>query len=156
MLVAISRTHILIEPISHIATMPRLLFHLSPAHTHRHLITMSYREDSVWFDHSRSLSRAASSTGGSTGGSNRATLDRSGSTALVPTTDDDENDSDSDDGSDHIIMAVDQRGSKMGCAYYTAADETLSFMEDVELPSADCFDARTLTLDLWVGGWMGG
>ncbi|KAF8244532.1 hypothetical protein K440DRAFT_513134, partial [Wilcoxina mikolae CBS 423.85] len=47
-----------------------------------------------------------------------------------------------EDDSEDVIMAVDQKGPKIGCAYYTAADETLSFMEDIDFPSADCFDAR--------------
>jgi len=47
-----------------------------------------------------------------------------------------------EDDSEDIIMAIDQRGQKIGCAYYNVADEVLCFMEDVELPSSDCIDAR--------------
>jgi hypothetical protein len=47
-----------------------------------------------------------------------------------------------EDDSEDIIMAVDQKGQKIGCAYYNVADEVLCFMEDVELPGSDCIDAR--------------
>jgi len=101
---------------------------------------MSHRSDSIRYSHDPS---SGTSTGGRT---NRATLGRSESPASTLDVDDD-----NDDGDDQIIMAVDQCGPKMGCAYYTAADQTLSFLEDVELPSADCFDAREL-LERYGGG----
>ena len=47
-----------------------------------------------------------------------------------------------EDDTEDVIMAVDQKGQKIGCAYYNVADEVLCFMEDVELPSSDCVDAR--------------
>jgi len=50
-----------------------------------------------------------------------------------------------DADSDEIIMAVDRRGWKMGCAYYTAAESKLCFFDDVEqsteLSTTDYFDA---------------
>lgn len=39
---------------------------------------------------------------------------------------------------DDIIMALDRKGPKIGCAYYTFATETLSLMEDLLFPSPDC------------------
>lgn len=51
--------------------------------------------------------------------------------------DDDENDDDSED----IIMAVDHRGRKIGCAFYSVAEQKLSLMEDIEFPTSDCLEA---------------
>lgn len=40
-------------------------------------------------------------------------------------------------------MAVDvQRRGTVGCSYYVARDETIYFMEDVQLGGADIVDAR--------------
>lgn len=42
---------------------------------------------------------------------------------------------------DGVIMAIDHRGRKIGCAFYSASDQKLSLMEDLEFPTPDCLDA---------------
>lgn len=54
------------------------------------------------------------------------------------TGDDDEEEG---DDSEDVIMAVDHRGRKIGCAFYSVADGKLSLMEDIEFPTSDCLDA---------------
>lgn len=53
---------------------------------------------------------------------------------------DDDGDDDDDDSGD-IIMAVDHRGRKVGCAFYSVAEQKLSLMEDIEFPTSDCLEA---------------
>lgn len=53
---------------------------------------------------------------------------------------DDDNDNDEDDSED-VIMAVDHRGRKIGCAFYSVAEQKLSLMEDLEFPTSDCLEA---------------
>jgi DNA mismatch repair protein MSH5 len=43
------------------------------------------------------------------------------------------------DDSEDIIMAIDQKG-KIGCCYYTYADCTLSFVEDISMPADEIID----------------
>lgn len=44
---------------------------------------------------------------------------------------------------DEVIMAVDFKGrGTVGCCYYVARNETLYFMEDVQLGSVEVVDAR--------------
>jgi len=74
---------------------------------------------------------------------------RHGDCVAPPIRDRDEDDiGEDDEGEDshQIVMAIDQRGSKMGCAYYTAAESKLCIIGDVELPPADCFDVCELLL----------
>lgn len=52
-----------------------------------------------------------------------------------------EQEEEEEDDSEDIIMAVDHRGRKIGCAFYSAADQRLSLMEDIEFPTSDCLDA---------------
>jgi len=124
---------------------------------------MSRRETPLWNYRSRSRSP---SRGAGTAPSSRATPRYSASDATdreqlpsrhsdsfaPPIRDEDEDDIGEDDEGDEgddshqIVMAVDQRGSQMGCAYYTAAESKLCFIVDVELPPADCFDVCELLL----------
>ena len=61
---------------------------------------------------------------------------------LAPTIQDEaEDDSDEDGDTREIIMAVDQRGSKMGCAYYTAAESKLCVFDDLGVSVEDYFEA---------------
>lgn len=53
----------------------------------------------------------------------------------------DEDGEEEEDGSEDIIMAVDHKGRKIGCAFYSVADQKLSLMEDIELPTSDCLNA---------------
>jgi hypothetical protein len=46
------------------------------------------------------------------------------------------------DDPENIIMAIDQKGAKVGCAYYSVGNESLSLMEDVALPPVDCIESR--------------
>lgn len=54
---------------------------------------------------------------------------------------DDQEDNDDNDDSEDIIMAVDHRGQKIGCAFYSVAEQKLSLMEDIEFPTSDCLEA---------------
>lgn len=47
------------------------------------------------------------------------------------------------DALNEVVMAVDIRGRNgtVGCAYYVARDETLHFMEDMQLGGVDVVDA---------------
>jgi DNA mismatch repair protein MSH5 len=89
---------------------------------------MSRRQNSVWF-------RESTEARSSVAPSEYHAAVGSGSSRERQLLDSD------DDDSEDVIMAVDQRGSKIGCCYYTYATETLSFMEDISLPSSDCIDA---------------
>jgi len=95
---------------------------------------MSSRTTSVWF-----RDPAREGTTETRQSTSRATQERETRDASERRKQDEE---DEEDDSEDIIMAIDQKGPKIGCAYYTAADETLSFMEDIEFPSVDCIDAR--------------
>lgn len=55
----------------------------------------------------------------------------------------DEHDDDDEDENDSeaVIMAVDHRGRKIGCAFYSVAEQKLSLMEDLEFPTSDCLEA---------------
>ncbi|TGZ76787.1 hypothetical protein EX30DRAFT_336190 [Ascodesmis nigricans] len=46
-------------------------------------------------------------------------------------------DDDDDDDSTDIIMALDQRGHRIGCAYFTISTRTLSLLEDIDLAGKD-------------------
>lgn len=68
--------------------------------------------------------------------------------------DDDEEDvsEEEEDDSEGIIMAVDHRGRKIGCAFYSMAGQKLSLMEDIEFPTSDCLDACECSCgELWLG-----
>lgn len=54
---------------------------------------------------------------------------------------DEDEDEDGDGGDEDVIMAVDHRGRKIGCAFYSTAEQKLSLMEDIEFPTADCLEA---------------
>ncbi|KAI5853195.1 DNA mismatch repair protein MutS, partial [Morchella snyderi] len=46
-----------------------------------------------------------------------------------------------EDEEEGVIMAVDHRGRKIGCAFYSMAEQRLSLMEDIDFPTSDCLDA---------------
>jgi len=63
----------------------------------------------------------------------------------LPDADDrDEDDGDEDEDSEAVIMAIDYKSRKIGCAFYSMADQRLSLMEDIELPTSECLEAREL------------
>lgn len=41
-------------------------------------------------------------------------------------------------------MAIDYKSRKIGCAFYSMMDQRLSLMEDIELPTSECLEAREL------------
>ncbi|KAA8906732.1 muts domain V-domain-containing protein [Sphaerosporella brunnea] len=95
---------------------------------------MSHRNTSVWFRTSDEAASRSSSIARSTPASTRHSHSRQNF----------DSDSSAADDSEDVIMAVDMKGPKIGCAYYTVATETLSFMEDIMFPAAaaaDCIDA---------------
>lgn len=63
----------------------------------------------------------------------------------VQALEDDSNDQDSetDNSLDHVIMAVDMRDKgTVGCSYYVAKEEKLYMMDDVKYGGIDVIDAR--------------
>jgi DNA mismatch repair protein MSH5 len=49
-------------------------------------------------------------------------------------------------------MAVDHRGRKIGCAFYSMEEQRLSLMEDIEFPTSDCLDACECSRsEVWLG-----
>lgn len=55
-----------------------------------------------------------------------------------------EDDGDEDEDSEAVIMAIDYKSRKIGCAFYSMMDQRLSLMEDIELPTSECLEAREL------------
>ncbi|PWW76611.1 hypothetical protein C7212DRAFT_357556 [Tuber magnatum] len=47
-----------------------------------------------------------------------------------------------DGDSEAVIMAIDYKSKKIGCAFYSMADQKLSLMEDIELPTSECLEAH--------------
>ncbi|CAZ86442.1 unnamed protein product [Tuber melanosporum] len=60
----------------------------------------------------------------------------------LPDIDDEGEDGDEDEDSEGVIMAVDYKSRKIGCAFYSMVDQRLSLMEDIELPTSECLEAH--------------
>ncbi|KAG0641233.1 muts domain V-domain-containing protein [Tuber brumale] len=59
----------------------------------------------------------------------------------LPDIDDEGEDNDEDEDSEGVIMAVDYKSRKIGCAFYSMVDQKLSLMEDIELPTSEYLEA---------------
>ncbi|KAI5805773.1 muts domain V-domain-containing protein [Geopyxis carbonaria] len=51
-----------------------------------------------------------------------------------------------EDADDEIIMALDRRGPRVGCAYFIVATSTLGFFEDLEYPPSDIVSTLRLQI----------